>query len=168
MNFFYSKIIFSGHTIYLGLSMTSKNCYLFVTWSPNPKRFKHHLTPKAQYNLTEDLIDYLKYCGDLLVCSPELTTAGNLHWHFIIDVKNKYRWFSKLLPRMKDDSNVLIVKVKNYMKCEEYILKDAEEYSKIFKTTLPIKCKYVPTIPKKRKGIEGTVEEFIEIIEDEA
>lgn len=120
---------------------------LFVTWSPDPKNHKGIHSPKKQYAVYEHVIDNLKYaCRGIVVA--EFNLANNIHYHMMLKVENTVRWRAKLVPEMKRYGFVQIVAIKNYMKCKEYLLKDAKDNSIILGFELPLELQYVSKIKK--------------------
>lgn len=74
--------------------------YLF-TWAPNPIKYPTS-KPHEQYKILLDLVllNFNKVFSTFAL-SPELTASGNTHIHGWYVIKDKYKYFKWLLPKMK-------------------------------------------------------------------
>lgn len=102
---------------------------LAFTWAPNPKIFGG-INPIYQHNDCMPLIRNMSKCCEYKIY-PELTTQGNIHYHGIIDVFDKVKWFKSVLPKLKYNGHVLIKEIFDYDKWNDYISKDSVNMLKI-------------------------------------
>jgi len=80
------------------------NTYLF-TFSPQG------ITKDYDYGYMEHYNEYFKswsLCMEDYEINPELNASGNLHYHGFYVIKDKYKWFHKVLPKMKYNGNMRI------------------------------------------------------------
>lgn len=118
---------------------------LAFTWSPDPKQFTGK-NVSFQFNDTKPFIKNMDKCCDYRLY-PELTTNGNIHYHGVVFVKDKYKWFKSVLPSLKYHGFVLLKKDVNDNWEDKYCKKDVELMSKLLKIDLPI----VPSVSSGRK-----------------
>lgn len=127
--------------------MTTQNppSYYF-TWVPNPKLF-NSVDPVRQFQQTLQSLELATTCWTNWALSPELTVAGNIHYHgyFQLNDKYTYRWYKKALPKLKYRGFVKIDKA-TIIK-EDYMKKDNALLEKILHVSLPIRqlpLSYIP------------------------
>lgn len=109
---------------------------LTVTFERPDKRgaqthFKYVLRPVGRL-LNQSCSDWRLY--------PELTIQGNLHFHCVIYVKDKIKFYKNTLPKLKDYGFVCVKKIDDLIGWETYCQKDAQfmrAYLETFKS-LPI------------------------------
>lgn len=80
--------------------------------------------PKFQYNYCLPTLLNLKLCCDHYEIFPELTLQGNIHFHGILEINDKIKWYKKVLPSLKYMGFVLI-KPKPDKNWEKYMSKDS-------------------------------------------
>ncbi len=76
-----------------------------LTWSPNNKLN----TPDPVFcydNQAQFFGGWHRYM-DYIIC-PEIGDTGHFHWHMVIHVKDKIKWYKKLLPELRYKGYVLI------------------------------------------------------------
>lgn len=81
---------------------------LAVTWSPNPNMYRNCVKPGKQ--LQEHfftVLSALKLCSQY-ECYPEMHANGNLHYHMIVKLFDKVKWFKKVLPTLKYHGFVVV------------------------------------------------------------
>jgi len=99
--------LFSKVSIYSVRHMdtpTKINTYLF-TFSPKG------ITKNYDYSYMDHYQKYFKNwkaCMEDYEINPELNASGNLHYHGYYVLKDKYKWFKSVLPRMKYEGNLKI------------------------------------------------------------
>lgn len=106
------------------------------TWSPNPKIFRG-IDPLFQFYDTAPFIDQLATCCSSYIVYPELNLNGNIHYHAKITLKDKVKWYKKVLPTFKYKGFVVVKP-----KCDEgwlsYIEKDKKLMESLLDLHLPI------------------------------
>lgn len=113
------------------------------TQTYTPKLFMHkNPTHNRQFRESWNDIEYeLSKCGNAYVV-PEFTLNGIIHYHGMLEVKDKYQ-YQKMIYRMKRDYGYNVFKnIDNRPKWEAYILKDIRETEKLCRLTegsLPLK-----------------------------
>lgn len=96
--------------------------YKAITWSP-----KRHKVYSIDYQIGEDVYEQFRHwpkCMNDYILYPEVNLNGNVHWHGLISVRDKIKWWKSVLPRLKLYGFVVI---KDLFKPEEwykYITKD--------------------------------------------
>lgn len=116
------------------MSTTTASAYLF-TYSPQDT------TKNPTYAYMNHINTYFhswhKCMSDFEV-NPEFNQNGNLHYHGYFVIKDPYKWFKFILPKMKYNGLVKINKVEdNLDKAMEYCRKDRELMSKIIEHKIP-------------------------------
>lgn len=111
------------------------NGSLAFTWVPNPKDLG--VRPRFQYDNCIQSIRNLKLCCDSYEIYPEMTIAGNIHFHGVLNIKDKVKWFKKILPTFKYHGYVCI-KPNPDKKWFEYMSKDKEMMEKLLGIKLPL------------------------------
>lgn len=105
------------------------------TWVPDPKKFKG-IKPIFQFN---DLVPYLnlmrKSCDYIIY--PELTIAGNMHFHGKISIRDKKKYYTQTLPSLKYNGFICLKKEPNEV-WDNYIKKDASDMQEILGIPLPL------------------------------
>lgn len=94
---------------------------------------------------------------------PELTLAGNIHYHGIVQVLDKIAWYKRLLPAMKKKGFVKIKQIDNLEKWYKYIKKEYEENQKIF-NPIPLMNSNIPKRTKEKPTPDldyGVFEKYI-------
>lgn len=104
---------------------------LAFTWTPDPKKIRG-VKPQFQYDECVSTLCNLNMCCYDFVVSPELNVNGNIHFHGILDIKDKVKWYKKVLPSFKYMGFVL-VKPNPDTKWKWYIFKDKDLMSKLLK-----------------------------------
>lgn len=107
-------------------------CIAF-TWSPKPVPI---IDPFLQYVATLSLIKNLDRCAEYRIY-PELNKQGNIHYHGIIHITDKVKWYKSVLPQFKYNGYV-VIKTDPDDGWLKYIIKDAEVMSAILKINLPL------------------------------
>lgn len=69
----------------------------FLTISPPVKN------TKPEYQFIEDLIilKKLRLCTSMFIIYPELSPTGRLHYHGIVYINDKIKWFKSVLPSLR-------------------------------------------------------------------
>lgn len=111
------------------------NGTLALTWVPNPKDIG--IKPIFQFESTIGSIVNLGLCCDYYEMYPELTVAGNIHYHGVIRVKDKIKWYKKVLPTLRYKGYVCVKKDPDE-KWKEYIRKDKDIMERILCRNFPI------------------------------
>lgn len=109
---------------------------LAFTWVPDPKKYTGK-RPEYQFFDTLEPIRNLRLCCETFKIYPELTMAGNIHYHGLIVIKDKYKWHKKVLPTFKYSGFVCIKKY-NSTGWDDYIVKDVDIMMKILNRSLPL------------------------------
>lgn len=105
------------------------------TWSPNPKIFKG-ISPNFQFHDTLPYIKQLRTCSSFIIY-PELNKQGNIHYHGLIHIMDKVKWYKKVLPTLKYKGFVLI-KSKIDEGWLKYIEKEKSTMESILEISLPL------------------------------
>lgn len=102
--------------------------FLF-TYSPKGLTKDYDFTYIDHYN---SYFKQWQQCMSEYEINPELNQSGNLHYHGYYKIKDKFKWFKKVLPKMKYNGFIKIDEVKSDLnKSLEYCRKDREFMLKI-------------------------------------
>lgn len=134
---------------------------------PSPDLLALTLTYKAhsgadpvwQFKTTkEDLSSLLNSCATDWKMYPELTTDGNLHYHGILAIRDKVKWYKKVLPTFKRNGFVKLKKVFDLDEWIAYCRKDLKLMKKILEyRQIPLThARYLKQI-QKTKALKKTV-----------
>lgn len=108
--------------------------YLF-TYSPAGITLNPTYTYMCQIN---DYFWAWHKCMERFEVNSEFNKNGNLHYHGYFILKDKYRWYKIILPKMKYHGFIKINKVENDLeKAMVYCRKDRELMSKIIEHDIP-------------------------------
>lgn len=130
------------------LDNPDKKELLALTWSPKKQ------TVDPIYGLT-DFIDkyFVAWCDVMHTCDiyPELNINGALHFHAVICIKDKVKWYKSLLPRLKYDGFVQIKTIFDINGWIEYLNKDKLHMELICNAKLPLNKEYLTNYKKAKK-----------------
>lgn len=70
---------------------------------------------------------------------PELHQSGDVHFHGILDIKDKIKYYKTLKKHTERIGNVLLKNIDDMAKWKEYCGKDIKDMEKLFKIKLPIR-----------------------------
>lgn len=115
--------------------------YTAFTWVPDPKEIG--ISPKFQYCDTLGSIRNLNMCCEKYVIYPECTKQGNIHFHGILKINDKVKWYKKVLPSFKYHGYVCIKNQDINDQWVDYISKDYNDSFKIYNIKVPIAMKKV-------------------------
>lgn len=127
------------------VNKTDSEAYLF-TYSPRD------ITLNPTYTYMDHINTYFwgwHKCMATFEVNPEFNQNGNLHYHGYFIIKDKYRWYKSILPKMKYNGLIKINKVVDDLsKAIEYCRKDRELMEKIIDHKIPFteqdKIKHIP------------------------
>lgn len=94
---------------------------------------------KETINILQDLLR--KFCDYEI--NPEFTLQGRIHYHIMLNVKDKCLYQIGLRKIRKLLGNTDVQYIKNTEQCKKYCHKDTEAMSKLLKIDLPITGQYV-------------------------
>jgi hypothetical protein len=83
---------------------------------------------KAQFEDTYKLLRKLSSCTTECKIYPEVTLAGNIHYHGLFNISDKIKWYKSVLPTLKRNGFVKVVKVveRHRDKWVRYIVKERD------------------------------------------
>lgn len=119
------------------------------TWSPDPSLFYKIYEPERQHQSCYSYLYNLRLCSNFLL-SLELTQQGNIHYHALIRLTDKVKWYKKVLPTFRKNGNVKIKTGNTNSKWIEYICKDKKIYEKVFNLKLPLTINDFPKLTKAK------------------
>lgn len=99
------------------------NGSLAFTWSPDPKVISPYVDPEKQYDACFSFLILLSKCSRFVIYS-ELNLSGNIHFHAIISLHDKVKWYKKVLPTFKRNGFVVLKHNVNEQ-WHKYISKDS-------------------------------------------
>lgn len=108
-----------------------------ITITFDLKSFKGYHKPIRQLIETCDLLRGLRRCSTFTLY-PELTLAGNIHYHGFIYVEDRIKWYRQVLPNIKLHGFVCIKEISDYQGWRTYASKDQENMTRILKIDLPL------------------------------
>lgn len=122
---------------------------LAFTWSPRPVNIigTRNTDYSFQYDCFITLLMRMSECADITF-TAELNLNGSIHYHGILSILDKYRFYRRCLPSLKREGFVLIKKIDNLEKWLEYINKDVPLMNKLLKKEFPITYKYKEFKPR--------------------
>lgn len=115
----------------------------------------HCKSPFGQFKETAPAITKLLHRSCRFELFPEWRHAtGDIHYHGIIWIVDTIKWLKQTLPSLKGHGFVLIKKIDNYSKWEEYCIKERGVANGILpdQITLPIN-KVIEVVRKQKKTI---------------
>lgn len=136
---------------------TPNGPYLF-TFSPKGTTFN------PTYGYMDHINTYFwswHHCMQEFEVNPEFNSNGNLHYHGYYIVKDRFKWFKKILPKLKYNGMWRSEKVKdNLEKAMQYCRKDRDLMSGCIDHEIPFthncKVKHIPDI------LERTIVDYLE------
>lgn len=99
---------------------------------------KHnYVEPLAQFQDTIFEVQYLlARCCKFFEIFPELTVDGKIHYHILLELKDRIKWYKKVLPKFKRNGFVCVKYADE--KWKTYCLKCKEEMEELLECELPI------------------------------
>lgn len=137
-----------------------KESYMLTLTYKNSPGF----TPEYQFfNTIFPIVNKLNKACSYYYLSPELTLAGEIHYHAIFQIKDKISWYKNCLPSFKRNGFVYVKKIFDYEKAMEYIKKDVTIWDDIIPMiTFPIYSKdHVAMKMLSKKYIDKYMNEFV-------
>lgn len=136
------------------------NTYLF-TFSPKGNTKNYNF---AYYDHLGEYFRYWHKCMKSFEINPELNASGNLHYHGYFVLKDQYKWFKSILPKMKYHGLVKINRVEYSLQdAMIYCRKDNELMNKLI-TLYPVpytdKCQTVNDLPEILP-IQNTINKYM-------
>lgn len=107
--------------------------FLTVTYKCDPA-----VRPKKQFDYTIYKLFTLLSKSCYFVISPEFTMNGRIHYHGLLKIYDKIKWYKQTLPSLKYEGMVKVETIKYYQKCDDYIKKDVKMMKEILNIDLPI------------------------------
>lgn len=107
-----------------------------LTWAPNAKLFPQIKPIKQFYEHLKILHNLNKSCHYEIY--PEFHLSGNLHYHFIIKIFDKIKWFKHTLVKLRHHGFVYPKPIDNYVGWHKYINKDKLITSDVLDCKVPI------------------------------
>lgn len=108
-----------------------------LTWSPDPSKYSHVTKPYTQLCEHYRTVLFSLRLASFFSMYPEMHANGNLHYHGIVKIFDKVKWFKFVLPHFKRNGYICI-KTNVDDGWHDYCAKEAELTSKILGITLPI------------------------------
>jgi len=137
--------------------------YMALTWVPNPKDIG--IKPLFQLQDTISSVLNMQYCTDRYAFFPEVTAAGNIHYHSVIRLDDKIKFYKKYLPILRYHGYVCIKNKTIDSNWLDYISKDFDTNSQIYKLKSPIAGKKINkkwSLPFLHLGCEYNKDKFFE------
>lgn len=93
------------------------------TWAPR----RYSVTPIRTFETdVRVLFPYLHKCSEQFLVYPEFTLKGQLHYHALINVSDKAKWYGIVLPKFNSKGFTCVKVCQNKAKWLSYISKDVE------------------------------------------
>lgn len=136
------------------------------TWACN-KTF-HTTDPKIGFSMAVQVLKKLRLVSKEFTLYPEIGNGGsNIHFHGIIKLNDKVKWFKSVLPIFKRNGFVKIKPIKNdgwY----EYIIKEWDIMKQILDLDTPVNNEYIEKVCTndrlKKKNIIKTSQNIIDMV----
>lgn len=96
-----------------------------ITWVPDPKQIG--IRPTFQYDTCLPYLRQLSLCCEDYKIVPELTLNGNIHFHGMISLFDKVKFYKKVLPTLKYRGHVLLKEVFSDYWEKVYLQKTVDE-----------------------------------------
>lgn len=120
--------------------------YYLFTFSPKG------ITLNTTYMYMDHINSYFwswHKCMEKFEVNPELNSNGNLHYHGYYKVKDRFKWFKKVLPKMKYNGMWRTERIHtDFEKSMIYPRKDRELMEKVIEHKIPFthedKIKHIP------------------------
>lgn len=128
-----------------------------LTWAPNAKLFPF-IKPSKQFDAhIKILINLDKSCYYEIY--PEFHLSGNLHYHFIIKIFDKIKWFKHTLVKLRHYGFVYPKPLTDYDGWVKYCGKSVKEAEGVLNIDVPIKD--LVNIKHKESEDDRTLEEYM-------
>lgn len=111
--------------------------YTAFTWSPNKKVVGNYNDPFYTMHMHLQYLKKLKRCS-IFTLYPEFNGRGDLHWHGILEITDKVKWYKSVLPYFRYKGFVCVKHIDNFSKWSTYCAKDKDLMEKVLTTVLPI------------------------------
>lgn len=111
-----------------------------LTWAPDQKRFAHLIAPRKQLNEHMKILRALDY-SCFYEIYPEFHSNGCLHYHMLINIYDKIKWFRYSLPTLKY-AGFIFVKTRVDLNWRQYCRKQLKVTQSTLKCVLPITLKH--------------------------
>lgn len=106
--------------------------FLTVTYHPKCRLLFNCFNPAQQLHETRrELLTLLKGAC-LFILKPELTLQGKIHYHAVVRITDKIKWYKSVLPKLNSYGRMRVETIRNGENCMKYILKEYNEYCEIF------------------------------------
>lgn len=143
-----------------------------LTWSPDQKQYAQYKLPMKQLCAHMEVIRCIKLAGDYK-CYPEFHNNGNLHYHFIVELKDKIKWFKKVLPTLKYHGFVVVKPATDFAGWLSYCTKHQQTVEHTLKILLPITKSFVASVAsteyiKRQYGDPSDVDQLLDSPLEEA
>lgn len=106
--------------------------FLTVTYHPKARILLDCFSPAQQLHETRrELLQLLKGAC-IFILKPELTLQGRIHYHAMLRITDKIKWYKNVLPQLNKYGRMRVEAVRNGENCMKYMLKEYNEYCEIF------------------------------------
>lgn len=118
---------------YIGLATSIQAThFLTITFHPKNKMLFQMFKPTAQLNATrKEVVQALK-ASCLFMVIPEMTLNGKIHYHAIIKIIDKIKWYKQTIYKLNSWGRIDLQPIKDMDNCYKYLLKENEQYCKVF------------------------------------
>lgn len=117
-----------------------------ITWACN--RTFHTNDPKIGFSMAVNVLKKLRTVSEKFILYPEIGNGGsNIHFHGVIILKDKVKWFKSVLPTLKRNGFVKIKPLKS-QEWYDYIQKEWEIMKNILDIDSPIDDEYIAKVCK--------------------
>lgn len=106
--------------------------FITITYHPRCRLLFDQFTPSAQLSATRKELVALLKLGTNFILKPELTQQGKIHYHAMLKITDKIKWYKKILPTLNAYGRMRVENIRNAEKCMNYILKEYNDYCQIF------------------------------------
>lgn len=111
-----------------------------ITWACAPTF--HTTDPKIGFSMALKVLRKVRLVSDDYIFYPEIGDSGsNIHFHGMIILKDKVKWFKSVLPTLKRNGFVKITKMNEGW--YDYIKKDWEIMKQILDLEIPINNEFM-------------------------
>lgn len=107
-----------------------------VTWSPKMVTVHYNSQIRRDVRTYFSVMDSSGFNN--IYVYPEININGNLHYHMLVEVFDKVKFYKAVIPSMKRDGYVIIKRVFDRQKWFDYMTKEVNVMSQLIKYPVPI------------------------------
>jgi len=119
-----------------------------------------HADPLRQLQYHLPILKELKKCCKIFYLNAELTLNGVLHYHGVLQISDKVKWYKSVLPKIKNQLGFVLIKPNPNDKWDDYCFKDNSLMEQILETKMPLNADHelIRTISRFKKRVPDKIQ----------